>query len=73
MRRHGDFDGRGGQFERGEAARITGLPSRTARCVFNEAVVAGLLASETLKGPVSLLFPVGALEILLFPRRFREV
>jgi Fic family protein len=60
-----------GQFERGEIARITGLPDRSARRVLNEVTQAGLLASETPKGPVSLRFPVEALEIL-FPRLFPE-
>jgi Fic family protein len=58
-----------GQFERGEISRITGLPDRSARRVLNEVTKAGLLASETPKGPVSLRFPVDALEIL-FPRLF---
>jgi Fic family protein len=60
-----------GQFERGEISRITGLPDRSARRVLNEVTRAGLLASETPKGPVSLRFPVDALEIL-FPRLFPE-
>jgi Fic family protein len=60
-----------GEFERGEASRITGLPERTARRVFNDVIAAGLLASETPKGPVSLRFPVEALDIL-FPRLFPE-
>jgi Fic family protein len=58
-----------GQFERGEISRITGLPDRSARRILNEVTKAGLLASETPKGPVSLRFPVDALEIL-FPRLF---
>jgi Fic family protein len=58
-----------GQFERGEISRITGLPDRSARRVLTEVTQAGLLASETPKGPVSLRFPVDALEIL-FPRLF---
>jgi Fic family protein len=58
-----------GQFERGEISRITGLPDRSARRVLNEVTKAGLLASQTPKGPVSLRFPVDALEIL-FPRLF---
>jgi Fic family protein len=58
-----------GQFERGEVSRITGLPDRSARRVLNEVIKAGLLASQTPKGPVSLRFPVDALEIL-FPRLF---
>jgi Fic family protein len=60
-----------GQFERGEAARITGLPERTARRVFNDIAASGLLASETPKGPVSLRFPADAQDIL-FPRLFVE-
>jgi Fic family protein len=60
-----------GQFERGEASRITGLPERTARRVFNDVIACGLLASETTKGPVSLRFPADALEIL-FPRLFPD-
>ena len=60
-----------GEFERGEAPRITGLPERSARRVFNDVIAAGLLASETPKGPVSLRFPVDALD-LLFPHLFPE-
>lgn len=60
-----------GEFDRGEVPRITGLPERTARRVFNDVIAVGLLASETPKGPVSLRFPVEALDIL-FPRLFPE-
>jgi Fic family protein len=60
-----------GEFERGEASRITGLPERTARRVFNDVIACGLLASDTPKGRVSLRFPSDALEIL-FPRLFPE-
>ena len=58
-----------GQFERGEASRITGLPERSARRVLNEVTTEGLLASETPKGPVSLRFPAQTLEPL-FPRLY---
>lgn len=58
-----------GEFERGEAARITGLPERSARRVLNDTIARGLLGSSTPKGPVSLRFPADALEILL-PRLF---
>lgn len=61
-----------GQFERGEAARITGLPERTARRVFNDIAALGLLVSETPKGPVSLRFPADTQEFL-FPRLFPEI
>jgi Fic family protein len=60
-----------GEFERGDASRITGLPERTARRALNEAVAAGLLASDTPKGPVSLRFPQATLETL-FPRLYPQ-
>jgi len=60
-----------GEFDRGEIARITGLPERTARRVLGDVTTAGLLASDTPKGPVSLRFPVDALESL-FPRLYPE-
>ena len=40
-----------GEYDRGEAARITGLPERTARRVLNDVVAEGLLASATRRGP----------------------
>jgi len=60
-----------GEFDRGEAPRITGVPERSARRIVNDVVEAGLLASETPKGPLSLRFPDEALETL-FPRLFPE-
>ena len=60
-----------GQFERGEVPRITGLPERTARRIFNDVLACGLLASDTPKGPVSLRFPSEVQEVL-FPRLFPE-
>ena len=60
-----------GRIDRGEASRITGLPERTARRVLGDIVDAGLLASATPKGPVSLRFPVETLEGL-FPRLHPE-
>ena len=60
-----------GQFERGEATRITGLPERSARRVLQDTVAASLLGSDTPKGPVSLRFPAGTLESL-FPRLYPE-
>jgi len=56
-----------GEYDRGEAARITGLPERSARRVLNDVVAEGLLASPTQKGPVSLRFPTDSLEVF-FPR-----
>jgi Fic family protein len=60
-----------GEFDRGEVARISGLPERSARRVLKDVIDAGLLASATSKGPVSLRFPAEALETL-FPRLFPE-
>ncbi|MFY9711653.1 MAG: Fic family protein [Candidatus Cybelea sp.] len=59
-----------GEFDRGETSRITGLPERTARRVLNDACAAGLLASDTPKGPVSLRFPPDDAEAM-FPRLFQ--
>ena len=58
-----------GEFDRGEAERITQLPERSARRILKQLTDEGLLASETPKGPVSLRFPSGTLEIL-FPRLY---
>ncbi len=60
-----------GQFDRGEASRITGLPERTARRVLNDVIAEGLLASASPKGPVSLRFPASSLEAL-FPKLYPE-
>ena len=60
-----------GEIERGEVARITGLPERTARRVLNDVTDAGLLASETPKGSVSLRFPADSVETL-FPRLYPQ-
>ena len=60
-----------GKFDRGEAARITGLPERSARRIVKDVIATGLLASETTKGPLSLRFPVATLDTL-FPRLFPE-
>jgi Fic family protein len=61
-----------GQFERGEAARITGLPDRSARRVLADLLETGLLGSETPKGAVFLRFPTESLDIL-FPRLFPQI
>jgi Fic family protein len=58
-----------GEVERGEASRVTGLPERSARRLLNDLTQAGLLASVTPKGPVSLRFPAHSLEVL-FPRLY---
>jgi Fic family protein len=60
-----------GEIERGDAPRITGMSERTARRVLNDTIKAGLLASETPKGAVSLRFPTAVLDVL-FPRLYPE-
>lgn len=60
-----------GEFERGEASRITGLPERTARRILNSVINDGLLASATPKAPVSLKFPSDSLEEL-FPKLYPQ-
>jgi Fic family protein len=56
-----------GEIARGEAARITKRPERTARDVVAKLVKAGLLQSETPKGDIFLRFSTAAAD-LLFPR-----
>jgi Fic family protein len=60
-----------GEIDRGEATRITGLPERTARRVMNDVIEAGLLASDTPKGALSLRFPASSLEVV-FPRLYPQ-
>jgi Fic family protein len=58
-----------GAIARGEAARITRRPERTARQTLSELLAAGLLASQTPKGDVFLRFSSDSAEFL-FPRLF---
>jgi Fic family protein len=60
-----------GEFERGDASRIAGLPERTGRRVVSSLVEKGVLASDTPKGRLSLRFPEDTLDIF-FPRLFPE-
>lgn len=55
-----------GKLERGLAPQITGLPERSARRIMADLTDAGLLRSETPKGPVTLRFPADVVE-QLFP------
>ena len=55
-----------GELPRGEAARVTGLKERSARDLLGALVADGILGSDTPKGPVSLRFPLDAIEVL-FP------
>lgn len=54
-----------GEFERGEAGRITGLAERTARNILRDLVAEGFLVSDSPKGKVRVGFPVQALGSLL--------
>jgi Fic family protein len=60
---------RRGELARGEAPRVLGRPERTARVVLSKLVDAGLLSSETPKGPVRLQFSTQSADGL-FPRLF---
>ncbi len=51
----------GGEVPRGDAARVTGLPERTARRVLGSLTSEGLLVSDGPKLPVRLGFPVAVL------------
>lgn len=54
-----------GEFERGEAPRLTGLNERTARDVLGRLVDEGFLLSDSPKGKVRVGFPVHAMGSLL--------
>ncbi len=58
-----------GEFDRGDVTKILGKPERSARRILVNAIDAGLLASDSPKGPVSLRFTMESAEVL-FPRLF---
>lgn len=58
-----------GEIPRGDAARVTGLSERAARVVLGQLLTAGVLGSDTPKGPVSLRVNATAAESL-FPQLF---
>ncbi len=58
-----------GEIPRGDVSRITGLKERTARTLLSSLTETGIVGSDTPKGPLSLRFPVNAVEIL-FPNLF---
>ena len=60
-----------GKLPRGDADRVTGLRERSARDLLRDLVSDGILGSDSPKGPVSLRFPLDAIEIL-FPSLFPE-
>lgn len=60
-----------GEIARGDVEPITGLKERTARALLRQLIQGRVLGSDSEKGPVSLRFPVAALDVL-FPRLFLE-
>ena len=60
---------RRGELARGEISRITQKPEQTARAALSALTRAGLLVSDTPKGPVRLNFTVASANVL-FPRLF---
>jgi hypothetical protein len=60
-----------GELPRGEAARITGRPERTARRIFKDLLDKRLLTSDTEKGPVRLSFSAKVAGYY-FPRLYPE-
>ncbi|HEX4335268.1 MAG TPA: Fic family protein [Polyangiaceae bacterium] len=60
---------RRGELPRGEAARVTGRPERTARAAMSQLLSAGLLVSDSPKSPVRLRFGSDSADAL-FPRLF---
>lgn len=60
-----------GEVPRGEAARITGRPQRSAHEIFKQLMRKGLLVSDTERGPLRLAFPAKAVGYY-FPRLYPE-
>lgn len=60
-----------GEVPRGEVARITGRPQRSAHEIFKRLIKKGLLVSETERGPLRLAFPAKAVGYY-FPRLYPE-
>lgn len=60
-----------GEIPRGEAARITGRPERTARRILRELLDQHLLTADTEKGPVRLALPAKVAGYY-FPRLYPE-
>ncbi|NTV15454.1 MAG: Fic family protein [Desulfobulbaceae bacterium] len=60
-----------GEIPRGEAARITGKPERSARRVIRDLLDKSLLVSDSEKGPVRLAFPA-KVAAYYFPQLYPE-
>lgn len=60
-----------GEIARGDVEAITGLKERTSRDLLGQILADGILGSDSQKGPVSLRFPVKALDVL-FPQLYPQ-
>ncbi len=60
-----------GEIARGEVARLTGKPDRTARRVLARLLETGLVMSDTAKGPIRIAFPAKCVGYY-FPRLYPE-
>lgn len=60
-----------GEIARGNAEAITGLKERTSRALLGQLLQDRIIGSDSDKGPLSLRFPIKALD-MLFPRLFPE-
>jgi Fic family protein len=60
-----------GELARGDVARIVGKPDRTARRILGRLLAAGLVVSDTAKGPIRVGFPVKCVGYY-FPRLYPE-
>jgi Fic family protein len=61
-----------GEVPRGDAPRLAALKERSGRQMLSAMTADGILGSDTPKGPVSLRFPIRAVE-RLFPQLFAEI
>jgi Fic family protein len=60
-----------GPISRAEFTQMTGLGERTVRDIMRDLLKAGLLTSDSHRGPLSIAFPLDSLD-LLFPRLYPE-
>ena len=60
-----------GPISRAEFTQMTGLGERTVRDIMRDLLKAGVLTSDSHRGPLSIAFPLDSLD-LLFPRLYPE-
>jgi Fic family protein len=60
-----------GEISRGDAGRVTGKPARTARRILGPLLKAGLIVSDTSKGPIRIGLPTKCVGYY-FPRLYPE-